>query len=55
MRSANPFANPEAEDFASWSDEDWEDEAESVPHWAGQPDLIDRGDLHRKAIKEGST
>lgn len=50
----NPFANPEAEDFASWTDEDFEREAESVPHWAGQPSLLDRGDLHRKALKEGS-
>lgn len=50
----NPFANPEAEDFASWTDEDFEREDERTPSWEGRPDFIDRADLARKAAKEGA-
>lgn len=50
----NPFANPEAEDFASWTDEDWDRDADAQPSWAGQPDFIDQADLARKAAKEGA-
>lgn len=50
----NPFANPEAEDFASWTDEDWDRDAAAQPSWAGQPDFIDQADLARKAVKEGA-